>query len=101
MSAILALGVLGATVAFFLFVLVQFWREAASPRREGGRHLKVMPFCMACAQGWPHALKMGAEELPAARLQSQVLEMPSPAENRTRERAVPRDQKQPVTRGAA
>jgi hypothetical protein len=100
MPVIVTLGVLGAAIAFLLFVLVGFWREGTS-RERGREHVKVTPFCMACAEGWPHELNRAGEEVPAVRFQSRVLEMPSPAQNSTEERTAGRSEKRPVSRGVA
>jgi hypothetical protein len=76
MPAILTVVVLGAVLAFLLFVLVGFWREATS-FGPPGEHLRVTPFCMSGAQGWPHANRVAAEDRSAARSRKAVLQMPA------------------------
>lgn len=82
MPMVIMLGILGAAMAFLLFVLVNFWREATGPGRRG-QHLKVMPFCIACTQGWPHELKIVPEDALLAQPHSRVLKMPHVSCKRT------------------
>lgn len=75
MPTILGLGVLGAAIAFLSFVLVNFWREATGSLRRV-EHVKMVPFCIACAQGWPHQPEIAPEDLWAADRQPEHLEVP-------------------------
>ena len=74
MAAILMAVVLGVASAFFLFVLIQFRREGMGSGRGGEKHLRGMPFCMACAQGWPHELSE-ADEFPIPSSHRRVVTM--------------------------
>jgi hypothetical protein len=75
MPVILVLGVLGAASAFLSFVLVNFWREATGSRRRA-QQVETVPFCIACAQGWPHQPEIAPEDLWAADRQPRRFEAP-------------------------